>query len=200
MPPRAILLAGLAQLAFSPPGTTQEVALPASAYALVNARILVAPGNVIERGTVVFRDGRIEDVGPGIAAPSDAVLLDLDGYTVYPGMIEAASSLGLPRIGGGGGRGGGGRGGGRPAAADEGPSPALQPFRMAVEAFDRSEEHLETLCKAGVTTVGLAFEGGLFPGQTGSMTCRWMIAPLVCTKNTTPDRSEIDRTRKSIEL
>ena len=164
MVPKALLWGGLVQLAVTTPGTTQEVAVPASAYALVNARILVAPGNVIERGTVVLRDGRIEEVGPEIAAPSDAIRLDLDGYTVYPGMVEAASSLGLPRIGGGR-----GRGGGRPPAADEGPGPALRPFRMAVEAFDRSEEHLETLRKAGVTTVGLAFQGGLFPGQTGAM-------------------------------
>jgi len=137
----------MAQLAVFASGTTQEVALPASAYALVNARILVAPGNVIERGTVVFRDGRIEDVGPGIAAPSDAVRLDLDGYTVYPGMVEAASSLGLPRIGRDG----------------------LRPFQMAVEAFDEGEGRLETFRKAGVTTVGLVFEGGVFPGQTGAM-------------------------------
>ena len=162
MIPRALLWGGLVQLAVSSPGATQEVALPASAYALVNARVVIAPGNVIERGTVLFRDGRIQDVGSEVTAPSDAVVLDLDGRTVYPGMVEVASSLGLPRIGGGG------RGGGAPNRED-GPSPALRPFRMAVEVFDASDENLETLRSAGVTTVGLAFAGGIFPGQTGAM-------------------------------
>ena len=132
---RALLWGGLVQLAISAPGAGQEVALPASAYALVNARVVVAPGNVIERGTVLFRDGRIQDVGSEAATPSDAVVLDLDGRTVYPGMVEVASSLGLPRVRAGG------RGGGAPSR-EEGPSPALRPFRMAVEAFDASEENL----------------------------------------------------------
>ena len=183
MVPRALLWGALAPLAVFAPGATQEIARPASAYALVNARIVVSPGNVIERGTVVFRDGRIEDVGSGIEAPSDAVRLDLDGYTVYPGMVEAASSLGLPRIGRGG-----GRGGGRPSQ-EGGPPAALRPFRMAVEAFDATEETLETLREAGVTTVGLAFEGGIFPGQTGAT-----------STGSGPRASQILRTPISIQI
>ncbi len=179
---RALLWGGLVQLAISAPGASQEVALPASAYALVNARIVVAPGNVIERGTVLFRDGRIQDVGSELTAPSDAVVLDLDGLTVYPGMVEVASSLGLPRVRAGG------RGGGAPSR-EEGPSPALRPFRMAVEAFDASEENLETLRSAGVTTVGLAFSGGIFPGQTGAM-----------STGTGPRASQILRTPISMQV
>ena len=41
-------------------------------HALVGARIVTAPGNVIENGTLVIRDGVIEVVGTGLATPPDA--------------------------------------------------------------------------------------------------------------------------------
>ena len=159
-----MLLMCMALLAFPPVATSQEVAVPASSYALSNARVVVAPSSVIERGTVVIRDGRIVDVGSRISAPADAVQLDLEGMTVYPGMVEVANTVGLPQIeerqfGGGA----------RPPRRPEGARPEIQPFRMAAEAFDGSDDDLETLRKAGVTTVGLAFQGGLFPGQTAAM-------------------------------
>ena len=66
----------------------QEAAVPASTFALMNARIVVAPGDVIERGTVVIRDGRIQEVGSRVRAPAGAVEIDLSGMTVYPGLVE----------------------------------------------------------------------------------------------------------------
>lgn len=65
-------------------------------YALTNARIVVAPGRTIERGTVVIRDGRIAAVGANVSAPSDVYRIDLAGRTVYAGLIDVASELGLP--------------------------------------------------------------------------------------------------------
>src|SRR6266850_5340346 len=45
-------------------------------YAITGARVVVAPGKVIENGTVVMRDGLIEAVGADVKAPSDAVVVD----------------------------------------------------------------------------------------------------------------------------
>jgi imidazolonepropionase-like amidohydrolase len=67
-----------------------------SNYALTNVRIVSAPGRVIERGTVVFVDGRIAAVGANVPIPAGVVRMDLAGYTVYPGLIDAATSIGLP--------------------------------------------------------------------------------------------------------
>ena len=39
-------------------------------YALTNVRIVTAPGKVIERGTVVTRDGRIVAVGANVQVPA----------------------------------------------------------------------------------------------------------------------------------
>lgn len=65
-------------------------------HALVNARVVTAPGKVIEKGTVVIRDGVIVDVGAAVKAPADARVWDLSGRTIYPGFIDAYSHLGLP--------------------------------------------------------------------------------------------------------
>ncbi|MDP2324479.1 MAG: amidohydrolase family protein, partial [Gammaproteobacteria bacterium] len=65
-------------------------------HAITGARIVTAPGKVIENGTVVLRDGLVEAVGPKVAVPADAeVIAALPGWTVYPAFIDAASSVGL---------------------------------------------------------------------------------------------------------
>jgi imidazolonepropionase-like amidohydrolase len=70
-----------------------------TAYAITNARIVTAapqgPGT-IERGTIVIRNGVIQAVGSGVAAPADARVVDATGLTVYPGFIDAHASLGIP--------------------------------------------------------------------------------------------------------
>ncbi len=66
-------------------------------HALTNARIIVAPGTVIPRGTLVFEDGVIRAVGAEVAIPSRARVWDLTGKTVYPGFIESYSQINLPK-------------------------------------------------------------------------------------------------------
>ncbi len=64
-------------------------------HALINARIVIAPGNVIAHGIVVVRDGVIEAVGANITPPADARVWDCAGRTIYPGLIESYSPLGF---------------------------------------------------------------------------------------------------------
>jgi len=70
-------------------------------HALVNARIVTAPGLEISRGTVVLRDGMIVSVGAEVTVPADARVWDLAGKTIYPGLIDAYSqaSVELPKGG-----------------------------------------------------------------------------------------------------
>ncbi|HUE70901.1 MAG TPA: hypothetical protein VMP01_08425, partial [Pirellulaceae bacterium] len=56
-------------------------------HALTGARIVVAPGRIVEQGTVVVRDGVIEAVGD-IKAPADARVWNLEGKTIYAGFID----------------------------------------------------------------------------------------------------------------
>ncbi|HIL58947.1 MAG TPA: amidohydrolase, partial [Rhodothermales bacterium] len=68
-------------------------------YAITNARIETVTNGTIENGTVVIRDGAIEAVGAGVSAPADAVVIDATGHTVYPGLIDGGTRLGLAEIG-----------------------------------------------------------------------------------------------------
>jgi imidazolonepropionase-like amidohydrolase len=167
----------------------RAVAAPRVDYALTNVRIVTAPGKVIERGTVVTRDGRIAAVGANVPIPAGVVTLDLTGHSVYAGLIDAATSIGLPSptralppaTGAAGGRGGGGgRGGavpqagrgvalGRPAApAPPVILPELDADAEAADMFAPTEDQLKAFRAGGVTTVGLVFDGGLFPGRVGA--------------------------------
>jgi len=66
-------------------------------YAIRNARIVQAPGRIIERGTVIVRDGLIADVGAGIPIPFDAYIIEGDSLTVYAGFIDGLSHAGIPK-------------------------------------------------------------------------------------------------------
>lgn len=65
-------------------------------HALTGARLVVAPGQVIENGTLVIRDGIIVAAGASITVPAGARAWDLRGRTVYAGFIDLASSVGVP--------------------------------------------------------------------------------------------------------
>lgn len=65
-------------------------------HALVGARVVVSPGNVIDKGTLVVRDGMIVAVGTDVAVPADARVWNVEGATLYAGFIESHSTLFLP--------------------------------------------------------------------------------------------------------
>ncbi|MGD0362979.1 MAG: amidohydrolase family protein [Bryobacteraceae bacterium] len=64
--------------------------------ALRGARIVTVSGPVLEKGTVLLRNGLIEAVGEHVDLPKDAWVVDAQGVTVYPGLIDALSTVGLP--------------------------------------------------------------------------------------------------------
>jgi imidazolonepropionase-like amidohydrolase len=87
------LIALAAQTSF-PSHARQQSAI--DTYAITNARIMTVSGSVIERGTVVIRNGLISTVGDRVNAPADARVIDGTGLTIYPGLIDSNSSLGIP--------------------------------------------------------------------------------------------------------
>jgi len=69
------------------------------AICVTNATIHPISGPVIERGFIVFADGRITDVGRGSASPpAGATLIDGTGKHVYPGLIGSVTHLGLSEL------------------------------------------------------------------------------------------------------
>ena len=67
-------------------------------HALVGARVVTGPGQVLDNATIVIRDGLIQSVGRGADAPPGARVWDLDGLTVYPGFIDAHADLDMDAV------------------------------------------------------------------------------------------------------
>lgn len=88
--PQLLVLCTLLWLA--PSAATAQNSKP---LALVGARIELGNGTVLERGTLVIRDGKIAAVGEQIQIPPDTQQIDLQGQTVYPGFIDSYTTRGL---------------------------------------------------------------------------------------------------------
>ncbi|MGI8556633.1 MAG: amidohydrolase family protein [Pyrinomonadaceae bacterium] len=137
-------------------------------YAITNARIFTAAGAAIEKGTVVIRDGLIEEVGANVRVPADARVIEGSGLTVYPGFFDAATNLGiaaptpaLPTLGQ------------RvtisqtPAAQSNSNYPnGLQPENKAVEQLKAGDAQFEAQRNAGITTALTVGRDGIFNGQS----------------------------------
>ena len=156
MPKRLSML--LAALALAP----SVVAAPTSppAYALQNARIVSMSGPVIESGTLVMRDGRIAAVGADVHTPADAIAIDASGWTLYPGFIDAHSSLGMPKPKQESAR----------EAADRrergDPTPGLQANVRASALYAHDSDALDAYRRMGVTVAAIAPQNGILRGQS----------------------------------
>ncbi len=68
--------------------------LPLGVHALVGGKVVSKPGEVIEGGTILIRDGFIKAVGKDIPPPPDARVWDMKGTTIYAGFIDPYLVLG----------------------------------------------------------------------------------------------------------
>ena len=68
--------------------------------ALRGGKLLTVSHGTIENGVVVIENGKIAAVGAANAVniPTDARVIDVSGMTVYPGLIDSESQLGLTEI------------------------------------------------------------------------------------------------------
>ena len=82
----------------APPTTAPVVGLrqnTPAVFALTNLRIVPEPGQFIEKGTIVVRDGVIEAAGADVKLPGDARVIDLTGKTAYAGLIDAYGEINI---------------------------------------------------------------------------------------------------------
>ncbi|MAL61177.1 MAG: amidohydrolase [Flavobacteriaceae bacterium] len=83
-------------------GLTASVNKPSGKIAFTNVRIITMEGtSVIENGTLVVNQNRIESVGETskITIPTDAKVYDLKGKTIIPGLVDAHAHIGAFRDG-----------------------------------------------------------------------------------------------------
>lgn len=140
----------------------------AQSYTVTNARIVTVSGAVIERGSIVVRDGLIDAVGANVAAPADTIVIDGSGLTIYPGLIDSASNLGMPVPQGMSQGGSFGMGGGTQAPLDglSNYPAAMRPETLAIDAFKSGDAQFEAARNAGFTTAVVSGRTGIFPGAS----------------------------------
>ncbi len=155
----ALVLLAAAAAAQSPP-----------VAAIRNARIVPVSGPVLERGTIVVRNGLIADIGTNAAVPADAWVIEGEGLTVYPGLMDALGSLGIPDMAPGALP-------ARPvtpppppptaASASRGPEnrPLTSSWVRAADLVRTTERRLEAARAAGYTSAVTFPSSGIFTGQ-----------------------------------
>ena len=132
--------------------------------AIVNARVVTVSGAALENATVVMEDGVITAVGAAVDVPAGARVLDGAGKTVYPGLIDALTTLGHGREPEpGAGRGGGD--GDPPHAWGPEDRPGTTTLLTAADGIDPGDERFERWREAGFTSVVSTRHEGLVPGQ-----------------------------------
>jgi hypothetical protein len=156
--------------------------------AIRNAKIVTVSGAVINKGTVLVRKGLIADVGASVTIPADAAVIDGEGLTVYPGLVDALSTWGMPGAAAGG---RGGRGA-TAAAATPAPPPARGPedrpfttsWIKAADEIQPNDKRIESARSAGFTTAAVWPTRGFFAGQgslvdllTGEKTGEMVLVP-----------------------
>jgi len=139
-------------------------------YAIRGAQIVTGTGKNIAKGTVVFRNGLITDVGENARIPADARVIEGAGLTVYPGLIDGYTSLALAAPRTGAAQPGQAGQAGQPAqAAAQAPQPdtALgDPSSSAADQVKPDAQGLEDARSAGVTTALTTPRQGIFAGQS----------------------------------
>jgi imidazolonepropionase-like amidohydrolase len=129
---------------------------PRGTYAIRNARIVPVSGPEIARGTVVIGpEGKIQAVGADVAVPAGAQAIDATGLTVYPGMMDAGTSMGLSEIPQG-----------ANATVDVAEVGSLNPNAQAIWGINPHSAHIGVTRFVGVTHVLSSPTGGLISGQS----------------------------------
>jgi hypothetical protein len=155
---KKIILISFLFLVFLQPISSADESLH-TVWAIKDCRIIPVAGKLIEKGTVVIRDGLIEAVGPNQQIPPDAEVIEGTGLTVYPGMIDALtdSLLKIPgmkmdrsKIYSG-----------KYTDRDRGFTPDMKAF----DYVDLSKTAMSKYHKAGITTAHLLPQDGIFTGQ-----------------------------------
>lgn len=171
-------LTGAVGLAFvlASPAPAQHPVVAPSTWAITGARIEPVSGPTIAKGTVVIRDGLIAAVGANVKPPADARIIDGTGLTVYPGLIDAYGSIGMPSSNSSGRQGAAQGAGTSELARDVAPNSnydrGMQAELAAVAAYQNNPKQVAAAHKAGVAAALTALPQGIFRGSAALMALR----------------------------
>jgi imidazolonepropionase-like amidohydrolase len=121
-------------------------------FALTNATVYTVTKGIVNNGTVIIRNGKIEAVGANVTIPSGAEIIDCKGQFIYPGMIDSGTRLGLVEVSS------------DPRTTDFNEVGDVVPQMKALTAVNPNSALIPVTRVSGVTTVISNPEGSMFPG------------------------------------
>jgi imidazolonepropionase-like amidohydrolase len=147
-------------------GVANPPAGPQGTYAITNAHIFPVSGPEIPKGTVVISGGKITAVGANVSVPSGAKVIDASGLSVYPGMMESSTQLGLAEINQG-----------AESTIDDAEVGNFNPNAQAFYGFNPHSALIAVSRVVGITQVVSAPISGVVSGQAALMRMEGSTAP-----------------------
>lgn len=151
-----VVMAASAPLALSAQ-VRMTVPPQSEAIALRGATIHTVTNGVIENGTIIFEAGRITAVGANIAIPAGTRVVDVTGKHIYPGLIDAYSTVGIAEIGS------------VDMSNDVNEVGDFNPNVRTDVAVNAESRHIGTSRSQGVLTTLTTPGGGLISGMSSAM-------------------------------
>jgi imidazolonepropionase-like amidohydrolase len=125
----------------------------ADTFLLRGGTVHPVAGPEIAGASILVRDGRIAEIGGKIAVPKGLRVVEVKGLHVYPGMIDAATQLGLTEIGA------------VTETNDINELGLFKPHLRAITAVNPGSEHIPVTRANGITAVLVQPGGGVVTGQ-----------------------------------
>ncbi len=125
--------------------------------ALRGATIHTVTNGVIENGTIIFENGRITAVGDNVTIPAGAEIVDVTGKHIYPGLIDAYSTVGISEVGS------------VDVSNDTNELGDFNPNIQANVAINGESRHIGTSRSAGVLITLTTPGGGLVSGMSSAI-------------------------------
>jgi len=142
------------------PGAHAQGGEPRS-FAIQNAKVVPISSAPLDSATVVVVRGVITAVGSNVSIPADALVIDGKGLTVYPGLFDAFSDVGVVTPAAPTGNDANAR---PPLSRGPEDRPATTPWLNAADEVNPTDPRIESWRSAGFTTTLSAPKAGMFPG------------------------------------
>lgn len=167
---------------------------PPGVFAFTQATLVISPTQTIENATLVVRDGVIVAAGDTVTPPKDAMVISMEGKTIYPGFIDLYSSYGMPEKANQ--RGPQRRESEASAASATGHwNEKVKPETQAMDSFKSDEKKAKQLRELGFTAVVSHPQEGLIRGSSALVllgegsTGTWVLNPKLSQTLNFNDRS-----------
>jgi imidazolonepropionase-like amidohydrolase len=134
--------------------TIEIAAQPKNLFALIGANVHPVAGPEIKAGTLIIAGGKVAALGPaGTPIPPEAQTIEMTGLDIWPGMVDAGSTIGLFEIGS------------LNETQDHTDAAQFQPELKSSTALHPDSEHIPVTRANGILTALVEPTGGIICGQ-----------------------------------